>query len=131
MQRERSKERMQSGISGPTAPTPCEGGGPEAVSQGVWVWVPLEGLTKGPHTLSGSGVWTLTRKLFYLQHPGRLARPQTSSPDLIPSGGPTRKGKGGGNLGTGISLTSPQSHKSVGAISHVALPQPPLRPHLG
>lgn len=80
MQRERSKERMQSGISGPTAPTPCEGGGPEAVSQGVWVWVPLEGLTKGPHTLSGSGVWTLTRKLFYLQHPGETG----SAPDLIP-----------------------------------------------
>lgn len=40
------------------------------VSLGVWLRVSLEGLTKGPHTLSGSGIWTSTRKLFYLQHPG-------------------------------------------------------------
>lgn len=53
------------------SPTALRGGRSRGtVSPGVWLRVSLEGLTKGPHTLSGSGIWTSTRKLFYLQHPG-------------------------------------------------------------
>lgn len=62
---------MASQVPQPHSPTALRGRRSRGtVSPGVWLRVSLEGLTKGPHTLSGSGIWTSTRKLFYLQHPG-------------------------------------------------------------